>query len=173
MRVITRMLNRAPVDPWLVPNEYGPCACTQLRRAARKVSALFDYALQPAGLTVTQYALLVNIARGKAVSRTALAAKLGMERTTLTRNLIPLEKADLLVFEAGADRREHLLRLSRKGMRKLRHSYGLWAGAQKRFAECIGAAELSQFRTALTSAEAAAERAFEANRRKEGNPRSV
>jgi DNA-binding MarR family transcriptional regulator len=149
------------VDPWLIPNPNGPCACTQLRRAARKVSALYDQALQPVGLTITQHALLVNVARAGEISRTALAAHLGMDRTTLTRNLAPLEKEDLLIPVPGADRRERLIRISAKGRRKLRQSYQLWLDTQKKFSQSIGSAALEQFRAALTAAEAAAERCSE------------
>ena len=91
MRVIARMSKQADLPSY--SSEYGPCACSQLRRTARKLSALYDQTLAPAGITVTQYALLVNVARAGKISRTALAAQLGMDRTTLTRNLMPLEKA--------------------------------------------------------------------------------
>jgi DNA-binding MarR family transcriptional regulator len=143
--------------PGLYNSEYGPCACTQLRRAARKLSLLYDQALQAASITVTQYALLVNVARAGEISRTALAAQLGMDRTTLTRNLMPLEKSALLVPAASADRRERLIRLSAKGTRKVRESFLLWQKAQETFASQIGPAKLKQFRAVLKAAEAAAE----------------
>ena len=60
MSVITRMSNQT--TPLFV-SEYGPCACSQIRRTARTLSLLYDKALQPAGITVTQYAVLVNVAR--------------------------------------------------------------------------------------------------------------
>ena len=150
------MSARTQTDPWLAPSELGACACTQLRRTARKVSAFYDQALEAAGLTVTQYAVLVNVARAREISRTALAARLGMDRTTLTRNLIPLEKTQLVVAADGADKRERLIRLSPKGRRKLQQSYSLWADTQKQFADRIGPAALARFRSALSAAEAAA-----------------
>ena len=140
----------------LYSSEFGPCACSQLRRAARKLSALYDRSLEDAGVTVTQYALLVNIARAGAISRTALAAQLGMDRTTLTRNLMPLEKAGLLGAAKSADRRERLICLSETGTNKVHESYGLWKKAQKFFALQMGPAKLKQFRSALRAAEAAA-----------------
>jgi DNA-binding MarR family transcriptional regulator len=138
-------------------SEYGPCACSQLRRAARKLSLLYDQALQPAAVTVTQYALLVNVARAGEISRTALATQLGTDRTTLTRNLLPLEKAGLIVPAESADRRERLIRLSAGGTRKVRESFPLWQKAQERFASQMGPAKLKQFRAALKAAELAAE----------------
>ena len=141
----------------LYTSEFGPCACSQLRRAARKLSALYDRLLEDAGVTVTQYALLVNIARAGEISRTSLAAQLGMDRTTLTRNLMPLEKAGLLSAALGADRRERLICLTEKGTRKLSESYVLWKRAQAVFATQMGPAKLKQLRSALQAAELAAE----------------
>jgi DNA-binding MarR family transcriptional regulator len=150
-------------DQILYANEYGPCACSQLRRAARKLSMLYDQTLQPAGITVTQYAVLINVARAGEISRTALAAQLGMDRTTLTRNLIPLEKSNLLVPAQSADRRERLIRLSKSGAGKVRQSFTLWQKAQQTFAEQMGPAKLKQFRSALEAAEAAAGTISESN----------
>jgi DNA-binding MarR family transcriptional regulator len=155
MRVITRMPNTK--DPWLSPGDSGPCACTQLRRTARKVTALYDQALAPAGVTVTQYALLVNVGRLGKLSRTALANRLGMDRTTLTRNLMPLEKADLITGAEGEDRRERLICLSPAGLRKVRQSYELWENAQRDFTSRMGETNLKQFRSALTAAEVSSE----------------
>ena len=81
----------------------GPCACLQFRRTSRAVSALYDAFLSSAGLTVTQYALLVSIARERGISRTVLAANLEMDRTTLTRNLRPLERDGFVTQKSGAD----------------------------------------------------------------------
>lgn len=148
-------------ENWHVPGELGPCACSQLRRTARKLSSLYDEALAACGLTVTQHAILVNIGRARQVSRTALAARLGMDRTTLTRNIQPLEKAALVVAAVSTDRRERLLSLSIEGKRRLRQSYSLWEEAQRRFAKELGADKLEQLRGILQTAELAAEAAME------------
>jgi DNA-binding MarR family transcriptional regulator len=144
-------------EPWDSAPEHGPCVCSQLRRAARKVSSLYDRSLSEAGLSVTQHAMLVNIARAGEISRTALAAKLGMDRTTLTRNLIPLEKAGLVSPAESKDRRARSLSLSLAGRRKLRQSYALWREAQASFARQLGKANLAALRGALDNAEASAE----------------
>jgi DNA-binding MarR family transcriptional regulator len=151
------MLQKRSQEKWQSPSQFGPCACSQLRRTARRVSSLYDEALEACGLTVTQYAILANVGRAQEVSRTVLAAQLGMDRTTLTRNLQPLEKAKLVIAAASADRRERLLCLSAEGRRKLRQSYGLWEKTQQRFAEKLGADALEQLRSALQAAETAAE----------------
>lgn len=153
------MPNASKEEKWLASSTSGPCVCSQLRRTARKVSALYDSALASSGLTVTQHALLVNIARTEQISVTALAARLGMDRTTLSRNLRPLEKALLIATVRSDDRRERLLRVSALGRRKLQRSYDLWESAQERFAFEAGVELLHKLRTVLQAAEEAADMA--------------
>lgn len=145
----------------MAPSSSGACVCSQLRRTARKVSSLYDRALTESGLTITQHSLLVNIARAGEVGRSVLAAKLGMDRTTLTRNLKPLELARL-VKAAGQseDRRQRLLCLTKEGQRRLKRSYEQWEKIQIEFAMSLGAGELEKLRSVLQVAEAAAQRAF-------------
>ena len=77
--------------------ELGPCACSQVRRLARKLSSLYDTLLSPEDLTITQYSLLADIERAGQLSHAVLAEKVGMDRTTLTRNLLmPLVRIDLI-----------------------------------------------------------------------------
>lgn len=153
------MSTRSEAAPWLLPAKSGACACAQLRRAARRISSLYDAVLKPSGLTNTQHSLLVNVARAGAISRTALAERLGMDRTTLTRNLRPLETLELIVPFESDDRRERLLCLSTAGTRKLKQSYELWQQAQHTFASRLGRKKLEQLRSALKAAEDAAEEA--------------
>ena len=73
----------------------GPCACSQVRRLARKLSSLYDALLSPEDLTITQYSLLADIERAGQLSHAVLAEKVGMDRTTLTRNLRPLTRGQV------------------------------------------------------------------------------
>lgn len=138
-------------------NDLGPCACSQVRRTARKLSLLYDRELAEVGLTITQYAVLVNIARAGQVGRTELAALLGMDRTTLTRNLGPLERAKLIVKAPSRDRRERLLCLSSEGKQKVRESYTIWERVQSELLQKIGKATLDALRKTLETAEEVAE----------------
>ena len=67
------------------------CACHKVRTAARAITRAYDDALRPVGLRATQLTVLVATASDESVSITALAKLMGMDRTTLTRNLRPLE----------------------------------------------------------------------------------
>jgi DNA-binding MarR family transcriptional regulator len=133
----------------------GPCACSQVRRLARKLSAHYDAILSPEGLTITQYSLIVNIERAGQLSHTFLAEKVGMERTTLTRNLRPLIRAGWVAVAAGKDRRQHLLQITETGKRKLIQSLPLWEQAQSQFLSKIGSQSLQELRALLALAESA------------------
>jgi DNA-binding MarR family transcriptional regulator len=142
----------------------GPCSCSQIRRTSRRISSLYDEVLASSGLTITQYAVLAKIARAQPVGRTALAVILGMDRTTLLRNLRPLQAANLIAGAKSSDRRENLLRLSASGQRKLERTRPLWEEAQSRFASAFGTEPLKQLRQLLTRAEEVAAQSLKSPR---------
>jgi DNA-binding MarR family transcriptional regulator len=146
--------------------ELGPCVCSQVRRLARKLSSFYDTLLSPQSLTITQYSLLANIERAGQLSHSVLAEKVGMERTTLTRNLRPLTRAKWVAAATGQDRRQHLLQLTTAGRRKLVRSLPLWEEAQRQFLLQIGTVSSQELRAILTSAEAAVPKAFTADQEK-------
>ena len=76
-----------------------PCTCAHLRRTARRLTQAYDKALRPSGLRLTQYSVIANVVRANGLSVTDLAARLSMDRTTLTRNLRPLEAAGFIRIE--------------------------------------------------------------------------
>src|ERR1700719_5169763 len=93
-------------------SKLGPCACSQVRRLARKLSSLYDTLLSPEDLTITQYSLLANIERAGQLRHAVLAEKVGMDRTTLTRNLRPLTRAQWVAGVTGKDRGQHMLKVT-------------------------------------------------------------
>ena len=141
-------------DP-LPPSKLGPCTCTEIRRAARKLTSFYDSALAPAEITITQYSILASIGRAGRLSHTALAEKLGMDRTTLTRNLRALIEATWVAVTSGEDHRQHLLQLTAAGKKKLNRSLPLWEKIQNQFISEIGAQQLQELRTLLRLVESA------------------
>ena len=139
----------------LRPSKLGSCTCTDIRRVARKLTSLYDSALAPAEITITQYSLLANIGRAGELSHTVLAERLGMDRTTLTRDLRPLIEAKWVAVGSGEDRRQRLLQLTAAGKRKLNRSYPLWEKIQSQFISEIGVQSLQELRTLLRLAESA------------------
>jgi DNA-binding MarR family transcriptional regulator len=126
------------LDPAAVDAMVTACACLNVRRAARAVTALYDHALAPTGLRATQVTLLVALEKAGPIPFTRLAGVLGMDRTTLTRNLEPLRRAGLLTLRAGEDRRVRLAAITEKGRKALGEAIPLWKQAQRRITEGLG-----------------------------------
>lgn len=105
------------------------CACLQSRMTARALTRMYDEALRPTGLKVTQLSLLAAIDRGLTGSISALADMLALERTTLTRNLRLLGDAGLIAPRAGGGRAvAH--ELTDAGREALARATPLWRKAQ-------------------------------------------
>ncbi|MFN6461226.1 MAG: MarR family winged helix-turn-helix transcriptional regulator [Nostoc sp. DedVER02] len=114
------------------------CTCFNLRKASRTVTQLFDEILQPSGVLANQFTLLTAINLSGSVTITRLAQELVMDRTTLTRNLKPLEKQGLLQIQPGQDQRMRVISLTDKGQAALAKALPLWEVAQTRVLEQLG-----------------------------------
>ena len=114
------------------------CACFNIRKSARMLTQQYEDFLQPVGLRATQFTLLAVISHNEATTVTQLAGKLLMDRTTLTRNLRPLEKQGLVKLVAGQDRRTRLISLSKEGYDKLKQAIPFWKQAQQKFINYLG-----------------------------------
>jgi DNA-binding MarR family transcriptional regulator len=115
-----------------------PCTCSKLRRSARIVSALYDEALAPSGLTVAQFGLLRTLERTGPCSLTALAEASGLDRTTLNRNLRPLEEADMVASASGADQRARIVQVTDGARAAMRAAAPHWREAQARIEQVLG-----------------------------------
>lgn len=115
-----------------------PCACANLRRGARLVTALYDEALRPLGLRATQFTLLWTLAAVGSARQAALSDILCIDSTTLTRNLGLLRRKGWIQAVAGKDRRERLWSLKPAGQRLLRKAMPAWSVAQERLKAALG-----------------------------------
>ena len=107
------------------------CVAQALRRAARKITRRYEAALRPVGLTMGQFTTLAALARPTAVPLTVLADQLGMDRTTLTRDLAPLERRGLVASSPSPDdRRVRAIKLTDVGRVLLDEAAPLWREAQ-------------------------------------------
>ncbi|WP_438022045.1 MarR family winged helix-turn-helix transcriptional regulator [Sorangium sp. So ce233] len=128
------------------------CALVRVRRASRALTRLYDDSLRPLGLQATQLTMLVAVATcgDQGVRLSALADGLVMDRTTLTRNLLPLEKAGLLrVARAPDDARVRLIFLTRQGERAIEAAFPLWERTQKHVREQLGPGQADALREEL------------------------
>lgn len=126
------------------------CHCQALRQAARRVSALYDLALTPLGLRVSQFGILSRLHRHGPRGIQALAAELVMDRTTLGRNIRPLERDGLLRAIADpADRRSRLVSITPRGVALVAAARPAWLAAQAEFEARYGAAPAAELDAAL------------------------
>lgn len=129
---------------------YQDCNCLAIRQAARHVSQFYDQLFQPVGLRATQFAILSRLRREGPMTINALAAALVMDRTTLGRNILPLQRDGLIeVVASPVDRRRRELRLSDAGAEKHRQASERWAVAQTRFDEVYGSDRAAMLRGLL------------------------
>ena len=134
----------------------GPmsCNCLSLRQAARHVSQFYDQRLAPYGLTLNQYALLGRLATLGPTPINEVAQELVVDRTTLTRNVRPLQQAGLIAQAPHpADGRSQCLSLTKPGRELLAQATPAWATAQVQFEQAFGmeqAAALRQMLQAVT-----------------------
>ena len=116
------------------------CACFNFRKASRAVTQLFDETLAPTGLRSTQFVILVAIHVHAPIALADLARAMIADRTTLSRNLKPLEREELIARHRAPRRRAHLMRLTEAGEQRLAQAMPLWKKAQQQFVEQMGEA---------------------------------
>src|SRR5580658_9579780 len=126
------------------------CNCLALRQAARHVTQFYDQFLVPSGLRSTQYSILARLQRKGPMTISALAAELVMDRTTLGRNILPLERDGLIAIGRGkADRRSKDVCLTAAGIARWRSALKGWQKAQARFETAFGSTRAEALRGLL------------------------
>jgi DNA-binding MarR family transcriptional regulator len=131
------------------------CNCFAVRAAARHVSQSYDRFLAPAGLRTTQYSILARLKRKGPLTINALAEEMMMDRTTLGRNMLPLQRDGLITIKSAAsDRRAKELRLTKAGENRLREALEGWSQAQARFEVAFGEKRAAELRELLRTAAA-------------------
>ena len=115
------------------------CVCFNIRKSARAITQLYEEALRPTGLRATQFTLLVATRVMGTATISGLAQGLVMDRTTLTRNLKPLEKEGFIRILSGEkDRREREVTLTRAGQEILSEALPRWKTVQQSVVESLG-----------------------------------
>ena len=114
------------------------CTGYRLRKATRRVTALFDDALAPAGMTVTQFSILARLAVSGASPMSGLADRMGMDASTLTRTLKPLLQRGLIEHSQGADRRVKHVVLTDEGKEAVALAVPYWRSAQQKVERALG-----------------------------------
>lgn len=128
------------------------CNCLALRQATRHVTQFYDQCLAPTGLRTTQLSILARLQRQGPLTINALARELVMDRTTLGRTMLPLERDGLITVGTGtSDRRSKLLQVTPAGLKRIRVARRYWTEAQSRMEEVFGAERTTNLRNELVA----------------------
>jgi DNA-binding MarR family transcriptional regulator len=126
------------------------CNCLAVRQAARHVTQFYDQFLAQAGLRTTQFSILARLRREGPLTINVLAADMVMDRTTLGRNILPLERDGLIrIVPTASDRRSKELHVTAAGDKRLQAAFKEWTQAQARFESAVGGGRASDLRALL------------------------
>lgn len=133
---------------------FAPCTCSRLRRATRAITQLYDDALEPVGLRVTQLSLLRTLQRQGTLRIGDLAARNLLDRTALSRNLDPLVEKKLVAIVPGRDARTREVTLTRQGIAAVNAAAPHWERVQENVARHVGVNRLADLYAVLLDMEA-------------------
>jgi len=125
------------------------CTCFNLRKTTRAITQYYDRKMKSVGLRGTQFTILAVLSNADAISITHLAGFLEMDRTTVTRNLRPLEKQGLLEILTGEDHRIRNVQITKIGMKIFEEARSIWQKTQSEIIERLGEAKLKKLLNGL------------------------
>lgn len=119
-----------------------PCYCGSLRQASRVVTQMYDQALKPSGLKITQFGILRLLSAQPGLTTGAMAELLAMDSTTLTRTLKIICDSGWISAAPGEDRRERRWTITSEGQQRISQAEPLWMNVQKEFADMASDVDL-------------------------------
>jgi len=126
------------------------CNCRAVRQAARYVTNMYDRHLAPSGLRISQFGILAMLKHKGPLTINELAAELIIDRTTLGRNILPIEREGLIAVKPSAfDRRSKELHLTAAGEKRYREARKHWVEAQAQFESAFGSKRTVDLRALL------------------------
>ena len=126
------------------------CNCRAVRQAARYVTNMYDRHLAPSGLRISQFGILAMLKHKGPLTINELAAELIIDRTTLGRNILPIEREGLIAVKPSAfDRRSKELHLTAAGEERYREARKHWVEAQAQFESAFGSKRTVDLRALL------------------------
>jgi DNA-binding MarR family transcriptional regulator len=115
-----------------------PCACANLRRAARAVTRLYNRELLSDGIEITQFTLMMALNQVGEISQGELGELLALDSTSLTRMMKLLKEHAWVQAKEGDDRRFRLFRLTKAGREKFRQCVPHWKRAEEQLRAALG-----------------------------------
>ena len=116
----------------------SPCICIMLRRAAGAITELYDKDLEECGISVNQFSILTNLKALGTATTTELAEKIGLDRSTLVRNLKAIIKQGYIENISREKERDNRLQVTESGRQVLGRAYPIWLESQKRLENYLG-----------------------------------
>ena len=126
-----------------------PCACANLRRAARAVTRLYNRELLSDGIEITQFTLMMALKHVGEISQGELGEILALDSTSLTRMLKLLKGHGWVQAKEGDDRRFRLFRLTKAGREKFQQCVPHWKHAQGQLRAALGERTMGELGAAL------------------------
>ena len=114
------------------------CVCFNLRRAMRVVTQFYDSEMRRHGIRPTQGTILASLNARDSWNMAELSDWLGMERTTLVRNLRPLQRDGLVQAVGGGRGNRVELAITAKGRKQVRKLAPAWKSAQSAAVKTLG-----------------------------------
>jgi DNA-binding MarR family transcriptional regulator len=138
--------------PALDPPALDPmdCNCHALQQAARQATQFYGRYLAQEGLRAGQFSILSKLKRLGPLPISELAAATAMDRTTMSRAVLPLKRDRLVAIGAGDDGRARVVRLTPTGEARLAAAAARWREAQRDFEESLGPPVAANLREALS-----------------------
>lgn len=126
-----------------------PCYCGSIRQASRLVTQLYDNALRPSGVKITQFGILRLLAARPGLTTGEIAGALAMDSTTLTRTLKIIQDNAWIAPVTGEDRRERRWNVTPAGEERMDTALPMWKAAQKEFARMANDVDLDALNEAV------------------------
>lgn len=145
------MNNSVNIDKRQLVEIPSTCLDYNLRKASRMAAQHYEEAMKSCGLRNTQFSLLVAASLLGQAQISDLAKALVMDRTTVSRNIKPLERDGLLMIEQGVDMRSRIIRLTESGRQRLLEALPLWQSAHESLQNKLGEGVSQQLLAALNA----------------------
>ncbi len=116
----------------------SPCYCLMLRRAASSVTDMYDKTLAEYGITLNQFSIIINLNNMSMATTTELAQQIGLERSTLVRNLKAIMAMGYIENVSGENERNNHLKVTSSGRHLLKLTIPVWQSVQDKIAESLG-----------------------------------
>lgn len=114
------------------------CYCLMLRRAASSVTDMYDKALAEYGITLNQFSIIINLNNMSMATTTELAQQIGLERSTLVRNLKSIMAMGYIENVSGENERNNHLKVTSSGRHLLKLTIPVWQSVQDKISESLG-----------------------------------